>query len=216
MADQTGTRAAPRTDEELAAVVLDLAQESFIDHGFRGTKMEQLAKGAGISVGQLYHLFANKEALLLAVHDRAQTLLFEQYLEPAYAEAPPGGAIEHFVSIGRAYFRFYLENRQMGPLLLATTYDERYDPEIARVLENIRTKIAGGLGRMHEIVSEAIARGEIREVNPDAVIRWYWGALFGVLANNLRHPAAAIDDEELEQVIELGLASISALLRAPA
>lgn len=216
MADETGVRAAPRSDEDLAEVVLDLAQDSFIEHGFRGTKMEQLAKTAGVSVGQLYHLFANKEALLLAVHERAQTLLMERYLEPAYANPPEGGAIEHFVSIGRAYFRFYLENRQMGPLLLSATYDERYDPEIARVLASIRAKVAGGLGRMHDIVSGAIARGEIRAVDPDAVVSWYWGALFGVLANNLRHPAAALDDEELERVIELGLDSISALLRTGA
>lgn len=211
MTDQTRTR----SDEELAEQVLDLAQQSFIDHGFRGTKMEHLAKAAGVSVGQLYHLFANKEAVLLAVHERAQRLLFERYLEPAYADVPPGGAIEHFENIGRAYFRFYLENREMGRLLLGTTYDERHDPAIERVLESINLKVAGGLARMHELVSDAIARGEIRAVDPSAVIRWFWGALFGVLANNVRHPATALDDEELTDVVELGLQSISALLRKP-
>lgn len=212
MADQIQTR----SDEELAEQVLDLAQQSFIDHGFRGTKMEHLAKGAGVSVGQLYHLFANKEALLLAVHERAQRLLFEEYLEPAYEHPPPGGAIEHFESIGRAYFRFYLEHRDMGRLLLGTTYDERHDPAIERVLESINLKIAGGLARMHELVSQAIARGELRQVDASAVIRWFWGALFGVLANNVRHPATALDDEGLTEVVELGLQSISALLRTPA
>lgn len=212
MTDQSRTR----SDEELAEQVLDLAQQSFIDHGFRGTKMEHLAKAAGVSVGQLYHLFANKEALLLAVHERAQRLLFERYLEPAYEHPPAGGAIEHFVNIGRAYFRFYLENREMGRLLLDTTYDERHDPAIENVLQSINVQVAGGLARMHELVGDAIARGEIRSVDPSVVIRWYWGALFGVLANNVRHPAAALDDDGLSEVVELGLESISALLRTTA
>lgn len=212
MTDQSRTR----SDEELAEQVLDLAQQSFIDHGFRGTKMEHLAKAAGVSVGQLYHLFVNKEALLLAVHERAQRLLFERYLEPAYEHPPAGGAIEHFMNIGRAYFRFYLENREMGRLLLDTTYDERHDPAIENVLQSINVQVAGGLARMHELVGDAIARGEIRSVDPSVVIRWYWGALFGVLANNVRHPAAALDDDGLSEVVELGLESISALLRTTA
>lgn len=203
-----------RTEEELTELVLDLAQRSFIANGLRGTKMEQLAKAAHISVGQLYHLFANKEALLLAVHDRAQRLLFAEYLEPAY-ESPPegGGAIEHFEAIGRAYLRFYLDHKEMGPLLFSTTYDERHDPEMERVVESINAKIAGGLARLYALVQGAIERGEIRPVEPRWVIRWFWGALFGVLAHNLRHPATALDDDELEQVVDLGLQSISALLR---
>lgn len=214
MTDDTRSRPPARSDEELAGVVLDLAQQSFIDYGFRGTKMEQLAKTAHVSVGQLYHLYANKEALLLAVHDRAQRLLFEQYLGPAYETPPPGGgAIEHFESIGRAYLRFYLENKNMGPLLFSTTYDDRHDPAMDRVLTSINGQIAGGLARLHELVGGAIERGEIRPVDPTAVIRWFWGALFGVLAHNLRHPATALGDEELTEVVELGLQSISALLR---
>lgn len=214
MTDQMRSRAPAASEEELAETVLDLAQQSFIDHGFRGTKMEHLAKAAHVSVGQLYHLFANKEALLLAVHERAQRLLFTQYLGPAYEYAPgDGGAIEHFEVIGRAYLRFYLENKEMGPLLFSTTYDDRHDPAIERVLTSINGQIAGGLARLHQLVTEAIDRGEIRPVDPTAVIRWFWGAMFGVLAHNLRHPASALSDEELEEVVELGLQSISALLR---
>ncbi len=214
MTDQTRSSTPPQTDEELAEVVLDLAQQSFIDYGFRGTKMDQLAKTAHVSVGQLYHLFANKEALLLAVHERAQLLLFTQYLGPAY-ESPPadGGAIEHFESIGRAYLRFYLENKEMGPLLFSTTYDDRHDPAIERVLTSINAQVGGGLARLTQLVTAAIERGEIRDVDPQAVIRWFWGAMFGVLAHNLRHPTTALTDEELTEVVELGLQSISALLR---
>lgn len=216
MTDRTRPGPSGHSDEELAATVLDLAQRSFIEHGFRGTKMEHLAKAAHVSVGQLYHLFTNKEGLLLAVHERAQRLLMYEYLIPAYDHAPEnGGAIEHFENIGRAYLRFYLDNKEMGPLLFSTTYDDRHDPAIERVLTAINAQVAGGLARLYQLVTEAIDRGEIRPVNPGAVIRWFWGAMFGVLAHNLRHPATALDDEQLEEVVELGLQSISALLRVP-
>jgi AcrR family transcriptional regulator len=215
MRPPTPPRAAAETDDDLAARVLDLAEQSFIAHGFRGTKMEGLAKAAGVSVGQLYQLFANKEALLLAVHQRATGILFADYLLPAYDQPPEGGPIEHLQSIGRAYLRFYLEHKEIGPLLFSTTYDDRHDPEIERVLTSINEQTAAGLARINQIISDAIAAGEIRPVEVNTVIRWFWGAMFGVLALNLRHPATAVDDAELERVVDIGLASISALLRVP-
>ena len=205
-------------DDELGEIVLDLAQRSFIEHGFRGTKMEHLAKRAGVSVGQLYHVFANKQALYVAVHERAQRTFIEQYLEPAYAYEPGDeGAMAHFTVIARAYLRFYLEHREMGPLLMNVGQEDQHEESIERLQGEMSAQVLSGLARLHQIVVDGMASGEIRDdLRPDDLIRWFWGGFFGVLAINLRHPSAALDDEALERVVELGLESIRALLRPSA
>ncbi|MBJ7332128.1 MAG: TetR/AcrR family transcriptional regulator [Solirubrobacteraceae bacterium] len=218
MSDFSAEPTATQTDEELAEIVLDLAQGSFIEHGFRGTKMEHLAKRAGVSVGQLYHVFANKQALYVAVHERAQRTFMTEYLEPAYALDPgEGGAIAHFAAIARAYLRFYIDHREMGPLLMTVGQEDQHEESIERLQRDMSSRVLSGLARLHQIVVDGVASGEVRaDINPDEVIRWYWGGFYGVLALNLRHPSAALDDEALERVVEVGLESITALLRPSA
>ena len=50
--------------------VLDAASACFRRHGFHGTSMAELSKAAGMSVGHIYHYFANKEAIIAAIVER--------------------------------------------------------------------------------------------------------------------------------------------------
>lgn len=50
--------------------VLDAATECFRLYGFHNTSMAQISKAARMSVGHIYHYFANKEAIISAIVDR--------------------------------------------------------------------------------------------------------------------------------------------------
>ncbi|WP_417070865.1 TetR/AcrR family transcriptional regulator [Niveibacterium terrae] len=50
--------------------VLDAASACFRRHGFHGTSMAELSRAAGMSVGHIYHYFANKEAIIAAIVER--------------------------------------------------------------------------------------------------------------------------------------------------
>lgn len=47
--------------------VLEAALECFRTHGFHGASMAVISKTAGMSVGHIYHYFANKEAIIDAI-----------------------------------------------------------------------------------------------------------------------------------------------------
>ena len=47
--------------------VLDAARACFRAHGFQGASMAQIAATAGMSVGQIYRYFANKDAVIAAI-----------------------------------------------------------------------------------------------------------------------------------------------------
>jgi AcrR family transcriptional regulator len=56
--------------------LLDVAVAVFIERGYDGTSMEQLARAAGISKSSIYHHVEGKEALLRLAVDRALDALF--------------------------------------------------------------------------------------------------------------------------------------------
>ena len=50
--------------------ILDAARQCFIEHGFHGASMAQIAQAAGISVGLAYRYFDGKHAIMLAIIDQ--------------------------------------------------------------------------------------------------------------------------------------------------
>jgi TetR/AcrR family transcriptional regulator, repressor of fatR-cypB operon len=48
--------------------ILDAALRCFVDRGFYGTSMPEIAEAAGVSAGTIYHYFDSKEALVNAVY----------------------------------------------------------------------------------------------------------------------------------------------------
>ncbi|WP_168163838.1 TetR/AcrR family transcriptional regulator [Jeongeupia sp. USM3] len=50
--------------------VLDAAADCFRQRGFHGASMAEVARAAGMSVGHIYHYFANKEAIISAIVER--------------------------------------------------------------------------------------------------------------------------------------------------
>lgn len=60
------------------ARVLNAALELFSSQGFRATTMRQIAEKVGLSVGNIYHHFSNKEALFARLIER----YWERVLDP--------------------------------------------------------------------------------------------------------------------------------------
>lgn len=56
-----------RRKEARPAEILDAALDLFVARGFAATKMEDIARAAGVTAGTLYRYFGSKEAILKAV-----------------------------------------------------------------------------------------------------------------------------------------------------
>ncbi len=55
--------------EELHAVVLETALRLFSRHGYFNTSIHDIRREAGVSIGAIYHHFANKESLAKSLYD---------------------------------------------------------------------------------------------------------------------------------------------------
>lgn len=68
--------AAPPHADHRSAEILGLVRQAFVEKGFDGASMQDLAKAAGMSVGNFYRYFPSKAAIILALvqADHAEVL----------------------------------------------------------------------------------------------------------------------------------------------
>lgn len=62
--------------------IVDVSMRHFAEHGFRGTRVEDIATEVGVAKGTVFLDFTNKEGLFLAAYQRAVSSL------PAWLDAP--------------------------------------------------------------------------------------------------------------------------------
>jgi AcrR family transcriptional regulator len=91
------TGAMPRRQHERTAAtreaIIEAARDLFADAGYEGTTIEDIAGRAGVSKGALYHHYADKVEVLVAVYEDLEAGLVESLMAAAAAETDPVAAV---------------------------------------------------------------------------------------------------------------------------
>src|ERR1043166_3630885 len=58
--------------------IMDAALDCFVERGFHGTAIPQIAEKADIAAGTIYHYFENKEALVNALYRRCKSTIVQR------------------------------------------------------------------------------------------------------------------------------------------
>jgi len=90
MIDEANTTPRP-TPEARRQQILDAACDCVRQAGFHGASMAEIAKTAGLSVGQIYRYFENKEAIIAAIVAQDLAEMREKFAE---MESRPGSLID--------------------------------------------------------------------------------------------------------------------------
>ena len=90
MIDDANTTCRP-TPEARRQQILDAACDCVRQAGFHGASMAEIAKTAGLSVGQIYRYFENKEAIIAAIVAQDLAEMREKFAE---MESRPGDLID--------------------------------------------------------------------------------------------------------------------------
>src|SRR5437764_1754101 len=176
---QAQSRAA-RAAERRAAIV-DAAMEEFIARGFAATRLDDIAKRAGVAKGTIYLHFKDKESM------------FEELIRTAIVPfvnrlaAPPtfSGSVRDAVEmVGRMFIHEVATTRRGDIVRLIIAEGPRF-PAIADFY--YREVVSRGLAAMRALIELAIARGEIKQpelarfpqiVVAPAIIAVIWKSLF--------------------------------------
>ncbi|HYT64666.1 MAG TPA: TetR/AcrR family transcriptional regulator [Gemmatimonadales bacterium] len=140
--------------------IISAALEVFADRGFAATKLEDVARRAGVTKGTIYLYFENKEALFKALVRETIVPVIEQ--GEALAKSFTGSARDLFEQLIREYFRLVGDTSLSGiPRLMIA--EARNFPQLARFYyEEVITR---GHRLMGGVLERGIKAGEFRKVD---------------------------------------------------
>jgi len=143
--------------QELLAAALD----QFVERGYAATRLEDVARRAGVSKGTLYLYFANKEELFKAVvRENIVHAIGEAEQEAAVFEGP---SAELLRAILMKWWNQICATHLAGITKLMLAEGNNF-PELAQFYNE--DVVARGNGLIASVLVRGIARGEFRPVDP--------------------------------------------------
>ena len=90
----TGAGRLAERSEQTRQALLAAARAAFAEHGYDGTRLEQVTVLAGVTKGALYHHFAGKAELFAAVYEQVESELATRSAQAALrGQSAPGDAL---------------------------------------------------------------------------------------------------------------------------
>lgn len=126
--------------------------------GYRGASVDRISAAVNLTKGSVYHHHASKEELVLACADRSFAAMWS-VMHAAEAEAGDGGW-RRLSSVIAALIAYQVSDR--GPFLRASALSAlppALREQVSRQWERVTHHLAG-------LVSDAVAQGEVRPVDP--------------------------------------------------
>jgi AcrR family transcriptional regulator len=171
---------AERAAERRQAIV-DAALDEFIARGFTATRLDDVAKRAGVAKGTIYLHFKDKEALFEELVRTAIVPVVERITTPPPLNGSVRDALEGFA---RMFIQEVAGTRRADIIRLIIAEGPRF-PAIADFY--YREVISRGLGAMRALIQIGVKRGEISQkelerfpqiVVAPAIVAIVWKSLF--------------------------------------
>lgn len=149
-----------RRKEARPGEIIDAAIALFAEHGYGATRLEDVARRAGMAKGTLFVYFPTKQALFRAV---AQSILTTNLDGIAHVAADPERPLSDLIPVLLAQVAANGEGR-LAPIMRLLITEARSFPDLARVWhDEVVSKV---LALVTAAIERAQARGEIRAGDP--------------------------------------------------
>jgi len=187
----SGSRRAAGGDKRGA--ILEAALHLFVERGFFGTAVPEIADRAGVGAGTIYRYFESKEALVNAIY----RLEKQRFAHAVLGELPAAAPMRDlFRLLWTRMARFATENANAF-IFLELHHHARYLDAESRALEDRLTDLFTGF------VTAAQARHELKAGAPRLLMGLVMGAFVGVIRScvDVDQPLAEADWQLAEQCV---------------
>jgi AcrR family transcriptional regulator len=155
-----------RAPAERPQEILEAALTLFVEKGFAGTRLDDVAERAGLSKAAIYLYFADKTALFKGVVEQAvgrNLGMVETML------ANHKGSVGQLLPLMLDFMATRIETTPMASVAKVVIAESRAFPEIGRYyLDNV---IGRGLPMLEKLIKRGIATGEFRKVDAGLTVR---------------------------------------------
>ncbi len=153
--------------------IIDAAETLLDDGGLDAVTLPAVSNRADVALQTIYNRVGTRDALLLAVAERALAANRE-YMDAAYAR--PGTAEERVMGAAAAYAAFAAERPHQFRLLASP-------PDVPEALERIADLTDEQNGKLADAIRDGVADGTARaDLDPDLTATLLWAAVNGVLS----------------------------------
>ena len=170
--------------------LLDAVREAFVEKGFDGASMQDLARAAGISVGNFYRYFPSKDAIIEAIVMRDLADVQQEFATIIQSDDP--------LTTLRGVLYHHIEGACGGdcPLMAEITAAARRKPQIGAVLRRLEDGIRGYLIAVFAAVTGLALDESARRYGGHAAL-----IMMLVKANGMRVPA--VDGNETDLNVQI-------------
>ncbi len=199
-------RPAAAEQESRNTRLLDAATATFLEEGFAGARMDEIARRAGASKHTLYARYPTKSKLFAALMERKSAQVFGA-IGPLRPEQPVQAVLERFGTELLAMLHTR-EARGLHRLVIAECLEF---PELGRTFWRL------GPGRGYRMLAEYLreqqARGELICEDVDRAVEVWFGLLVGSISlrQNLRLPSFLHSRSEQEAWVRFVVKSFTDL-----
>jgi AcrR family transcriptional regulator len=101
--------------------IVDAAEKILFSRGYENMSMDKVSREAELGKGTIYLYFKSKNELFHAVVARGLQILLDSFVK---ATEKPGTGMEKIMAIGRAYYDFFLNQRNYFDSLIHAEAEE--------------------------------------------------------------------------------------------
>jgi len=162
---------APRPpDPDKHEAILEAALDLFVERGFHGTAVPEVAERAGVGAGTIYRYFESKEALVNAVYQRSK----REFLEYVLADFPFIAPAREQLHVFWTRMAEQTRDNFRAMAFMELHHHGAYLDEQSRALESSL------LDTTREIMTRWRAEQVVKDVDPDLLVAIVWGAFVGI------------------------------------
>ena len=182
---------------ELRELILGAAVGLFLEKGYEGLSMRQIAEAIGYTATTIYRYFENKDALLRAIIDEGFGRFLGALSAASRSQKEAGARLK---AIGAAYIRFGMNY----PLHYQLMFMQRCD-----LLMDGWSSATGddSFYVLQDATREAMEAGVLRQGDPREISYLLWSMVHGLTSLRISLPTH-LQKQDYEQTVEQGLEAI--------
>ena len=177
---QASRRRRATQKQELRQAILEAASSLFLERGYEGFSLRQVAERIGYTPTTIYLYFADKDALLFALLDDAFDRFGAALHRASLSSVEP---LDRLQAIGRAYVGFGVENPQYYEMMFVVRSDFLLQARAAEPEPRIAS-----FRTLQEAVADAMTAGALRQGDVEATSFLLWALMHGIVGLAISMP----------------------------
>ena len=188
-----GHKAEKKVGGDKREQIIDAALELFVERGFYGTAVPEIADKAGVGAGTIYRYFDSKEALVNAIY-RQQKMMFGQVALADFPATAP--TREQFRTLWMRMAKFATLHPKAFVFMELHHHQRYLDAENVALEQRM-------LDLFSNVVVTAQARGDLKVGPPRLLMGIVMGAFVGVIRScvEIDQPLESADWKLAEQIL---------------